>query len=250
MIAAVAIKTILICLGAVFVIHSAVLFITTNITLGNFIVAFLGILFLLYGIFYGFVRDRLPLWIRIAFFSVLAAVILFIAFLLIYGSADKTTGEEDAVIVLGAGLRGDRVSRTLAARLDRAAEYMEKNPQAVAVVSGGMGQGETVSEAFAMKKYLVGKGIPGERILTEEQATSTFENFVFSKDILDSYFSGGSYSVVFVTNEYHVFRGGLIAEKAGFEDMGHIHSATGPYYLAPGTLRECVGVLKYLILGS
>ncbi|MBP5237036.1 MAG: YdcF family protein [Clostridia bacterium] len=250
MIAAAAIKTILICIGTVFVLHSAVLFVTTNITLGNFLVAFLGAFLLLYGIFYGFVRSRLPLWIRIAVFSVLAAVLIFIVFLMIYGSADSSTGKEDAVIVLGAGLRGDRVSRALAARLDKAADYLEKNTQAVAVVSGGMGRGETVTEASAMKKYLIEKGIPEERILTEEKSTSTFENFVFSKEILDSYFNGIDYSALFVTNDYHVFRSVLTSVKAGFGSIGHIHSTTGIYYLAPGTLRECIGVLKYLIMGK
>ena len=98
--------------------------------------------------------------------------------------------------------------------------------------------------------YSDGKNTPEEMILAEEKSTSTFENFVFSKEILDSYFNGIDYSALFVTNDYHVFRSVLTSVKAGFGSIGHIHSTTGIYYLAPGTLRECIGVLKYLIMGK
>ena len=122
----------------------------------------------------------------------------------------------DAVIVLGAGLRGEQVSRTLASRLNVAAEYLENNPDTIVIVSGGMGAGETVTEAYAMKNYLLRKGIDESRILCEEESTSTMENFEFSKIILDEHFAYENYTVVFATNDFHCIRAGIYAERAGF----------------------------------
>ena len=122
----------------------------------------------------------------------------------------------DAVIVLGAGLRGDQVSYTLALRLNAAIEYLENNPETIVIVSGGMGIGETVTEGYAMKNYLLRKGISENRILCEEESTSTIENFKFSKVILDEYFGTENYNVVFATNDFHCIRAGIYASKAGF----------------------------------
>lgn len=89
----------------------------------------------------------------------------------VYGVRDTVTYEEQAVIVLGAGIKGNQVSRTLQLRLDKTIEYAQKNPNALIVVSGGQGPQETVTEACAMEKYLLENGIRAERILKEEQAT-------------------------------------------------------------------------------
>ena len=73
----------------------------------------------------------------------------------------------DYVVVLGAGLLGgDRVSKLLADRLDKGVEVYRKNlPDCAMICSGGQGPDETVSEAEAMKGYLVSKGIPEDHIL-------------------------------------------------------------------------------------
>ena len=62
---------------------------------------------------------------------------------------------EKIIIVLGAGLKGDTPSLALERRLEKAAEYMNKNGNAIAIVSGGQGKGETISEAQAMENYLL-----------------------------------------------------------------------------------------------
>jgi len=122
----------------------------------------------------------------------------------------------DAVIVLGAGLRGENVSTTLALRLNAAVKYLNNNPETIVVVSGGMGVGEIVTEGYAMKKYLIRKGIDESRILCEENSTSTAENFAFSKTVLDEHFGNEDYNIVFVTNDFHCIRAGIYAKKAGF----------------------------------
>lgn len=90
------------------------------------------------------------------------------------------------MIVLGAGLRGERVTDLLARRLDAAYDYHLENPNAVIVVTGGQGPGEDIPEARAMKAYLVEKGVPEKQILEEASSTSTEENFCFAREIWNS----------------------------------------------------------------
>ena len=175
-------------------------------------------------------------------------VVAFSAFLETYGRSNNTTGKEDAVIVLGAAVKGTEVGRTLKLRLDTAFNYLNKNPNSVVVVAGGKGYGEDITEAEAMKNYLVSLGISENRILKEEESTSTFENFKFSKQILDKKF-GKNYKVAFVTNNFHVLRAKSIAKDAGL-DCSHIGADMHWFDLAPNCARETLAVLKYLIIGK
>ena len=67
--------------------------------------------------------------------------------------------------------------------MERAGEYLEENPETKAVLSGGKGTGEDITEAEAMYRYLEKKGISPERLLKEEHSTNTSENLKFSLEI-------------------------------------------------------------------
>lgn len=69
--------------------------------------------------------------------------------------------------------------------MDKGIEYYQKNPTAKFVVSGGQGADEPVSEAFAMRKYLQSQNIPNHQILFEDKSTTTYENMLFSKRIIN-----------------------------------------------------------------
>ena len=127
-------------------------------------------------------------------------------------------------------------------------EYHNKNPEALIVVTGGKGLQETVTEAYAMEKYLIQNGVEESKIIKEEMATSTFENMKFSKEILDNYFAN-DYSVVVITNNFHIFRGAAIAKKAGFQNVKHMHAGLQWYNLVPCFLRESLAVVKMLVIG-
>lgn len=174
-------------------------------------------------------------------------VVVFSAFLEIYGRNNTTTGNEDVVIVLGAAVKGTEVGRTLKLRLDTACDYLNKNPDSVVVVAGGKGYGEDITEAEAMKNYLVSVGISENRILKEEKSTSTFENFKFSKEILDKKF-GKNYKVAFVTNNFHVLRAKSIAKDAGL-NCKHIGSDMYWFDLPSNTARETLAIFKYILIG-
>ena len=116
--------------------------------------------------------------------------------------------------MLGAAVYGENPSITLQHRLEGAARYLEANPRTKAVVSGGQGKGEDISEAECMRRYLVEHGIDPDRILLEDRSTSTKENLAFSKAVIET--DGGKVDrVVIVSSAYHLYRATKIAEMAG-----------------------------------
>lgn len=167
-------------------------------------------------------------------------------FLYTFGSRDTVTYDEDALIVLGGGVRGERILLPLQLRLDAAISYYRKNPVVIFVVSGGKGFGEAVSEASAMKRYLVQHAIPKANIVEEDQSTSTSENFRYSKKLLNEKLAAG-YTVGYVTNDFHIFRSLQLAKLVGLEPT-HLH-ATIPWYTIPTNyVREILALLKFVVL--
>lgn len=147
------------------------------------------------------------------------------------------------IIILGSGLIGDKVPTLLKSRLDRGAEIykkqLEKGNLVKIIVSGGQGPDELVSEASAMKKYLISQNIPDSDILVEDKSTTTFENMLFSK-IIDG--RNKKYSCIFVTNNYHVFRASIFARKAKLKADG-VGSPTAFYFLPSALIREYIAIL-------
>lgn len=195
-----------------------------NVNFGNIAMLLIGLCLLAAGIWYGklknFLRTRFGRAAGILFGVCILAALGILVFIGVRGHMVQADFTEDAVIVLGAGVRGDVVTRTLQKRLDTVIDYAEKNPGAVIVVSGGQGPQETVTEGYAMKKYLVEHGVAAERILAEEQSTSTQENFQFSKQLLDRYFNR-PYRVAYVTNYFHAYRAGEFAKRAGLAAVSY-----------------------------
>lgn len=241
-------RLIFLCLGIFSLFNGIIISATSNFNLGNILTFLMGIVLLSVGIYWEKLKTKAPLWLKMTFFTLLTVVFVFASSLYFYGKTDNVTYDEDAIIVLGAGLRGSRPSSTLKGRLDAAYDYHTENPDALIVVSGGKGHDEDITEALAMETYLIELGVPKEKIVKEEKSTSTYENFMFSKEILDGLL-GDNYKIAYISNDYHVFRAGHIAKKAGFENKTHAHSDTIWHSVLPGTLRECIGVMKYFILG-
>ena len=249
MILSAVIRTLLLCLGTFCVLDGFFLSLTSNANFGNYLTVFSGLVLICVGVFWKLLGKSAPKWLKIAFSALLCITLAFSSCLYFFGKSDSVTYNEDALIVLGAGVHGERPSLTLKGRLDAAYEYHKRNPDSLIVVSGGKGNGEDITEALAMERYLSSLGVPGEKIVKEEKSTSTFENFMFSKKILDGLFEKDC-KCAYITNEYHVFRAGKIAEKAGFKAVSHAHSDTVWHSVLPGVLRECAAVIKYFLVGS
>lgn len=239
------IKRCLFLIGLAFLLNGVALFMVSAFNLGNLLTVILGVILAAGGIYF----DAIPKYIKLAIAIPLLLVVALSSFLLVYGISDNVTYKEDAVIVLGAGVNGSRVSLSLADRLDSAVDYHKENPQALIVVSGGQGPGEDISEAEAMEQYLVARGVPDDLIIKEDQSTSTHENFLFSKKILEEKL-GDAYTVAYITNDYHIYRAGGIARNTGIKSLTHIHSSTRWHTIIPGVLRECLAVAKFRVFGN
>lgn len=149
---------------------------------------------------------------------------------------------EDAIIVLGCGLNSDGTpSHTLENRLDGCVEYYSKNPDCYVVVTGAVSRFGNMTEGAAMKKYLVEKGIPEYRILVDEKATNTKENFEYSLQLLKNVGLDNK-NICFVTNSFHIFRGSQYAKWAGFENIKALSVKTDRAVFLPAVIREVCAV--------
>ena len=149
------------------------------------------------------------------------------------------------IIVLGAHVQGTRLTLALLERTRRALQYLEENPETKAVLSGGQGEGEDISEAQAMCNYLVEHGIDRERLILEGRSTSTTENLKFSLEII-----GLDHSLGVVTNNFHVFRGTAIGKKCGCKEIYPIPSRYRSWRLLIYIPREILAIIKDKIMGN
>lgn len=235
-----AVKIISILCGTLLLGNTALMLVIANLNFGLLPVAMLGAVLLIYGIFF----EKLPFrkFISGILAFGMAVIIAFTSFLAIYGRNDNATYNEQTVIVLGCGIRGERVSVGLAKRLNKAYEYHLQNPDAVIIVSGGQGPQEDIPEALAMKRYLTQKGVNEEKIIMEDKSTSTITNFKFSHEIMKEKGLPEN-EVVFVTNGYHVYRAASYAKAEGLT-VTHLGTDIIWYTIPMNYLREMLAVLK------
>lgn len=182
--------------------------------------------------------------------TILISIVL-ISFIIIEGliiieGRNISTKKVDYVIVLGARLYGDIPSPSLQERLNAAREYLIENNDIKVVVSGGQGIDEDVSEAQAMKKYLVDNGIENDRIILEDKSTTTFENLKMSVDKIMEVYDKENLSVLIATNRYHVFRSKLLAKRLGLMPYG-LPAKTPPTTVLFSYVREYFAVIKSLL---
>ena len=236
--------------GGFLVLDTLIVCCLSNYNLGVILPAILGLPLLLLGLFWPHMDAGFWLFLRRLVLVCYGLGCLFLLFLgsLMLRAIDRGEHDDyDALIVLGAAVHGDRVTWVLSNRLDTAYDYAAAHPNTTLVVSGGQGDGESVTEASAMAGYLVRRGIDQSRILLEDKATSTAENFAFSKAIIDEQL-GKDASIGFVTTRFHVYRAGRVALKGGIPARGL--GAPDVWYIALNNfLRECVGICWYTVKG-
>lgn len=152
--------------------------------------------------------------------------------------------ESDYLLILGARVKGETVSLSLKNRLDRGLEYLNLYPEARAVLSGGQGPGEDLSEAEAMKRYLVARGIPENRLILEDSSTDTAENMRFSRDVLkEQGVDLSAFSMTVVTNDFHMLRAKMLAKRAGLQVTGY-SSRTPEFTIPKAYTRELAAFAK------
>ena len=193
----------------------------------------------------------------------------------------------DYIISHGAGLDGTRPTPLLAGRIDKALELWNKqHQQGKFVASGGQGADEVVSEAQAMRDYLLEKGVPADAILMEDKSTTTWENLKNSIAVIrtdhtsaasndaasgsssasngtaasgdvtasDSTGACGDFTTAVVSSDFHVFRCAEYAHNLGIKADG-IGSHTKGWYWPTAFIREFIAITKahlwpYLVIGG
>lgn len=244
-------RIVLIVVGAFLVLDSAFAATRCNMNLGVILPAILGLPLLLLGVFLPQAQHGILMvikWILVAGYGIGLVIFIVCGVLMVTAISDKENTEADAVIVLGAALHGDRVTWVLSNRLDTAIEYSLLHPDAVIVVSGGQGSGETRPEADAMADYLVAHGVDSQRILIENRSTNTTENFLYSLELIGSKL-GEDATIAYITTDFHVYRAGRVAKSLGLEAKGI--AADDVWYIRINNfMRESVGITMYWLQGK
>lgn len=177
-----------------------------------------------------------------------AAALLYCAVvtgLVISGAVTDAPSDVDYIIVLGAKVNGERPSLALRCRIDAAYDYLIANPRTVAVLSGGRGSGEDISEAEAMRRALTERGISPERLIIEDMSTSTEENIRFSYALLPA----GAHTVGVVTNNFHVWRALRVAAKQGDHTLYGISADYPNLLIVNYAAREIITITYYMLTG-
>ena len=150
----------------------------------------------------------------------------------------------DYLIVPGAKVYGKEPSDALRSRIDLAWEYLSRNPDTVAILSGGQGSGESISEAECMRRVLISYGLSEDRILLEDRSTTTAENMQFSYGL----YGDPEASVGIVTSNFHLYRSIRLAKKCGWTKVYGVPAPFRgillPHYIAREFLTVTVDTLR------
>lgn len=237
--------------------------VTSSFSAVTVLPAIIGIVFIAYGLLHLFRPGSIIKNKVFRVIVIICVVLVIISFViietLIIISANAKTPQKKAsfdkanfdkvnfAIVLGAGVFPDgRLSQTLQNRLDKAYEYLNENEDIICVVSGGKGKLEPISEAEAMRDYLVSRGIEQDRIITESDSTSTKENLVFSAKLMKENYPDKPRTTAVITSDFHILRSLILAENSGIDAYG-IPCATPLKVTVICYMREYLAIINTLL---
>ncbi|MGR8831408.1 YdcF family protein [Leuconostoc citreum] len=248
----------LVCWQIVFIWNGILVLRKENVSIANLLTLLIGTFSILGGFFYTALKSVLGYNQFLEFFRntliscqlyifILAIAFLCSSFLI---KMVRLNFDKDYIIVLGSGLiNGKVVSNLLASRILIAKKFKEQqllktNKNLFLIMTGGKGSDEEVSEADAMKDYALSLGVAKEDILTETFAENTYQNMLYSKELLIQHKIDVNKGL-FATNDYHVFRAGIYARKVGLQIDG-LGSKTRKYFLPNALIREYIAFyLRY-----
>ena len=137
------------------------------------------------------------------------------------------------IIVLGAGIWGDKPSPMLEDRLLQAIELYKNNVSSKIIMSGDHGK-QDYDEVNTMKDFAIEKGVPSENVFMDHAGFSSYESIYRAKEIF------GAKKIVIVTQKYHLYRALYIANKLGIEAYG---VGADPRQYVGATYRELREIL-------
>ncbi|MBD0860595.1 YdcF family protein [Gordonia sp. zg691] len=136
-----------------------------------------------------------------------------------------------AIVILGYGLNANgKMAPELVNRVSAGKEQSEITTGAPIVVTGGVPK-KGITEAAAMRTWLVDNGVDANRILTEDKSGSTVANAQNTAELLRAQ---GIRDIVLVTSPNHIRRGAADFGAAGLRVVGTLTTATDlGKYLTP-----------------
>lgn len=158
--------------------------------------------------------------------------------------ANNTPQPGSTVVVLGCQVIGKTPSLMLYDRMEAALEYIEDNPDSKIIASGGQGPGEDISEAQAIKDYLVSNGVSPDRIYVEDKSANTNENIEFSAKIIEK--NGLNKNIAVVTDGFHQFRASYFSSRNNLESSA-VSCNTRWYFSLSYYSREVLAIIKMKI---
>lgn len=144
---------------------------------------------------------------------------------------------EGTVIVLGNRVTDDQPGVVLQGRLDKAITFLNNNPNATCILSGGKSNATCSPEADVMESYLISHGIDRTRITKEDQSLNTKENLQNSLPLTTS-----SKEVVIITNTFHQYRAQYYARQQGAVDVKGIDVRAPIGFAVTNWMREIVAI--------
>jgi len=206
---------------------------------------FIACVILLYLYLPSTVCRILTVWLAAGF------IYLFIVeYAIVQDAKTDTEATPDYLIVLGAGVEGTRPSRSLNYRINAAYSFLLSHPDCKAVLSGGQGDGEDITEALCMYNELCAKGIDPSRLIMEPCATSTLENLKFSFDLIRAAGVDPDGRTAIVSSSYHLYRAKQMAEALEVTASGVAAYPGWPGLAFNYYIREAFGVTYLWAFGS
>ena len=181
-------------------------------------------------------------WILRSVVILLSAVIAFFCGKVIIGGLINTAGQAEYAIVLGLALENGEPAPDLLKRLDTAREYLEKYPEARLILTGGNADESGRTEAAVMRDILTQQGVPEDKLILEDQAQTTKENFSNIAGIIPE-----GEPVVMISSNYHMDRAVRTASEGGFPHIMRLPAPSGFFAYGANMLSEVVLDLNDLI---
>ena len=245
-------KTFIVSIAAFgFAVYASAYSLASNISIATFILWGIAIAFAVYGARHraidAFCRKGIGRVIKRVFIVAAIALAAMMVFLIFHGATSTMRGDEEVIVVLGAGLRGDQIRGTLLLRMESALEAHRKNANALIVVTGGQGADELLPESHAMRDWLTARGVPAATIAVEDESASTKENFLFAQKLLEERGIAADTPMLIVTSSYHCYRARRIARSVGFSNARVFPARTSVAAWLPCHIRETLAVAKMAV---
>ena len=174
-------------------------------------------------------------WILRCVVILLSAVILYFCARVVVGMVITSSGSTDYALVLGMALENGKPTKDLISRIDVAKEFLDKNPSSTLILTGGNPDESGRTEAAVMKELLLERGASGDKLILEDQAATTKDNFANAAKLVDP-----TSPIFLITSNYHMDRAVTTAKKAGFTNVKRLPAPAEFFSFGSNMLWEVI----------